>query len=153
MLHTCHSSTRPDRHNCVESGLPRDGAKIKNRINPSVYPAKPRQIGEDLAIECRVGPGRDRLGGSDGGFRQCQGCQAHACCSAGVAPMPTQARWRTTPWRSRSRHGAGILRMPETGALRDTGEVCSPYGPVWSGMRAPKPWLLAVKANRFVEEF
>ena len=36
-----------------------------------------------------------------------------------------------------SRQGAGLLLVPKIGALCDTGDVCCPDGPVWSGMRAP----------------
>jgi hypothetical protein len=65
-----------------------------------------------------------------------------AAAAPGVAPMPIQARWRTAPWRLRSRHGAGLLRCRRPALCVTTGDVCSPYGPVWSGMRAPGYWPL-----------
>jgi len=37
-----------------------------------------------------------------------------------------------------------ILRVPKTGASCDADDVCSPYGPAWSGMRAPKPPVAGV---------
>src|ERR1700756_3518294 len=45
---------------------------------------------------------------------------AHVAAAPGVAPMPA-SEVANSAWRSRSRHGAGLLRMPKTGALCDTG--------------------------------